>query len=545
MKIPSHSKSGGAIAVDVPNIPQGGLELPRRGLLASLAEFLVLVLFLGLAGFLGWQGHLHHWKFPVGIWSGAVPENPGQWCGDHSVPESECIECNEELFPKGKDFGWCKIHGIPQCSLCNPEVAQLGTTPKLTPSDKERSLRSLNFQERPANNPICKTHKRRIQFASIQDVDKAGIDVAPVWTAPALESIAVAGELGFDQTGVAHLSSRAQGTVWRVFRHLGDWVTAGEVLALVDAADVGKAKSELLQAFAQLDLMNQTLASARGSAGTIADLKIREAESAVQAARIRLDAARQSLVNLGLTIHEKDLKNTTPEKLQATLQFLSLAPDLATKLDPQTTTTNLMPIVSPISGVVSSREVVAGEVVDTNRILFEVVESRKLWLTIDVRGEDARWLKMGQEVRFRPDGSAGELSAKINWISTKLDPKTRTIKGRADVSNPNGDLKGNTFGSGRVILREEAEVVSVPNDAVQWEGCCHVVFVRDKNYLKEGSPKVFHVRKVRIGAKDDKWTEIPAGVLPGEIVVTKGSGLLLTELLRGNLGEGCACHSKK
>ncbi|MGL5095738.1 MAG: hypothetical protein ACRDD1_09130, partial [Planctomycetia bacterium] len=57
--------------------------------------------------------------------------------------------------------------------------------------------------------------------------------------------------------------------------------------------------------------------------------------------------------------------------------------------------------------------------------------------------------------------------------------------------------------------------------------------------------KVFHVRKVRIGAKDDKNTEIAAGLLPRELVVTKGSGLLLTELLRGSLGEGCACHSKK
>ena len=83
--------------------------------------------------------------------------------------------------------------------------------------------------------------------------------------------------------------------------------------------------------------------------------------------------------------------------------------------------------------------------------------------------------------------------------------------------------------------------MSVPNEAVQWEGCCNVVFVRDKDYLKEGSPKVFHVRKVRLGAKDEKNTEIIAGVLPGEWVATGGSGLLLNELLRDNLGEGCAC----
>jgi membrane fusion protein, heavy metal efflux system len=57
--------------------------------------------------------------------------------------------------------------------------------------------------------------------------------------------------------------------------------------------------------------------------------------------------------------------------------------------------------------------------------------------------------------------------------------------------------------------------------------------------------KVFHVRKVRIGARDSKNTEIVAGLLPGEFVATKGSGLLLTELLRGSLGEGCACCHPK
>jgi cobalt-zinc-cadmium efflux system membrane fusion protein len=50
--------------------------------------------------------------------------------------------------------------------------------------------------------------------------------------------------------------------------------------------------------------------------------------------------------------------------------------------------------------------------------------------------------------------------------------------------------------------------------------------------------------QVRVASKDAKNTEV-VGVLQGELVATKGSGLLLTELLRGSLGEGCACHSKK
>ncbi len=112
------------------------------------------------------------------------------------------------------------------------------------------------------------------------------------------------------------------------------------------------------------------------------------------------------------------------------------------------------------------------------------------------------------------------------------------MKTRAILANADGRLRANTFGDGKVVLREEQQAVVVPNAAIHWEGDCYVVFVRDKNFLKPGAPKVFHIRTVRVGAKDDKQTEIIAGVLPGELVATTGSGTLRAELLRGNLGEG-------
>ncbi|HEV7223271.1 MAG TPA: efflux transporter periplasmic adaptor subunit, partial [Pirellulales bacterium] len=82
----------------------------------------------------------------------------------------------------------------------------------------------------------------------------------------------------------------------------------------------------------------------------------------------------------------------------------------------------------------------------------------------------------------------------------------------------------------------------VPNEAVQFEGDCYVVFVRDKDFLDKDAPKLFHVRNVRLGAKDDRHTEIIAGVAPAELVATAGSGILGAELLKGKLGAGCTCH---
>ena len=70
---------------------------------------------------------------------------------------------------------------------------------------------------------------------------------------PMRETVVANGEIRFDPTRVAHLSSRSGGTVSVVFKQLGDTVHAGDVLALVDAVQISQAKSKLLQAMVQRD----------------------------------------------------------------------------------------------------------------------------------------------------------------------------------------------------------------------------------------------------------------------------------------------------
>jgi cobalt-zinc-cadmium efflux system membrane fusion protein len=239
-----------------------------------------------------------------------------------------------------------------------------------------------------------------------------------------------------------------------------------------------------------------------------------------------------------LPIRADDIKGLPPEELRQRIQFLGIPEALARQFDSRTTTTNLLPVVSSLEGVVVAREVVAGEVVDAAKVLFVVADVRQLWLTLNLRLEDTKTLAVGQAVRFRSEGLAEEVTGTVGWISTAVDEKTRTVKVRADLANPQGRLRANTFGQGQIILREEKNAVVVPNEAIHWEGDCHIVFVRDKNFLHEGAPKVFHVRTVRIGVRDGQNTEIIAGVLPGEVVATRGSGILLAELLKNNLGAG-------
>jgi cobalt-zinc-cadmium efflux system membrane fusion protein len=516
-----------------------GCEVEKKSILAAsvraMPSFLVLV---GL-GLLAFWGHRTGWTMPkFSELIGSRQTDPDDWCAEHDVPESECVECNPALLPK-QEFGWCKNHGIPNCPLEHPQVSQLKTVPKISSAQLALAERALQFAQRQENNRKCKLYLRRIQFKSAEAVAKAGIDVTPAWEAPIVELVSASGQITYDQTRVARLSSRLPGSVWRVEKRVGDPIRPGEILALVEAAEVGKAKSEFLSLRSHADLKRESLGRLQAGyqKGAVALASLQEAETAAKEAEIRLLSAQQSLINLGLPIRAEDFRGLRPEEINRRLQVLGLE-SLAGTLDGKTTTTNLLPIKSPIEGKVVSREVVEGEVVDPAKVLFVVADTSQVWLTLDVRMEDAKHLALGQRVVFRPDGGDEDASGKIGWISSAADEKTRTLKVRADLENVHGQLRAFTFGAGRIILRQEANAVVVPNEAIQSDGDCLMVFVRDKHYFDKDAPKVFHVRTIRPGARTDQFTEVAAGLLPGEIVATKGSGGLRSELLKNNLGEG-------
>jgi membrane fusion protein, heavy metal efflux system len=161
-----------------------------------------------------------------------------------------------------------------------------------------------------------------------------------------------------------------------------------------------------------------------------------------------------------------------------------------------------------------------------------------------VRQEDAPSVALGQQVVFRTDQGAQEISGPVAWISSAVDERTRTLQVRVNLENSDGRLKDRSFGTGQILLRTEPHAIAVPRTALQSVADAQFVFVRDRNYLTPGAPKVFHTRQVRTGARDDEYVELLAGVLPGEVVATVGSPALLAHLLRGDLGAACGCHDQ-
>src|SRR6516164_4161609 len=97
-------------------------------LLRGLPTVFVLAALAGLA----WWGHRTGWALPsFAALTGEEAKGQDDWCDAHGVPESACVECNAALLPRGKDYGWCKEHGVHNCPLEHPDVAQLRSAPQV------------------------------------------------------------------------------------------------------------------------------------------------------------------------------------------------------------------------------------------------------------------------------------------------------------------------------------------------------------------------------------------------------------------------------
>lgn len=511
----THFSNGTAIPEDNPVPAQ--VEADARGpFLHYLTNALTLA---ALAGF-ALVGHRTDWRFG---WRSNASE-PSYVDSPLAVTvEDESVS----IVPEAAE--WCLTHEVAHCPLCNPQLAQVDPVPEVVPADLERIRAVLSSSSRSPNRKSCSLVHHRLRLESAEIAEKLGIEVSPAWITEMSDSVAASGETTFDPTRVAHLSARTAGAAWRVMKRLGQAVHKGEVVALVESAEVGKAKAALLQSLVQLRLKIQAYDNSRDA--PVSEQRRREARAELRDAEARVLGTEQELVNLGLPVSATELADLPFDVLARRLQRLGL-PEEFSQLDDESIPGTLFPIVSPVDGTVAQCDLVAGEVVDSSRTLFTIADASRLVLTLQVAAGDASRIEAGQRVRFRPDGAARETTTAVGWVAAAAKERTRTVPVRSELENRDGHLLASLFGRGWIVVRHEPNAIVVPNEALQTDGDCALVFVRDKDFLRPGGPKVFHIRSVRTGAKDDRNTEIVVGVLPGEVVVTQGSDVLLGVLLR-------------
>ncbi|MBL9122867.1 MAG: efflux RND transporter periplasmic adaptor subunit [Planctomycetaceae bacterium] len=475
---------------------------PVRSFITFASPYVSTVAVLATLGGIGLWGHINHWKLSHAD-------------SDHH-PAPAAVRFAE--------------------SAKTADTPELATAAHASPAAPATPRAADPAPAAPTPDP---TAVDQLELGSHEAVVKAGIEMVEARQTPMDHSVVATGVIDYNQTRVAQLSSRVPGIAWRVEKRAGQAVHNGDVLAIVEAVDVGTAKSEFLKALAQMELKAKVLA--RLDPTVVAARQIHEVEAQLREARIAVFTAQQNLVNLGLPISTDEFSPLSDEERAAKMRFLGLPAEIVAELDPERTTANLLPLIAPFDGVVISREMVVGEAVATTEPQFIVADVEKMWIKLDVRQEDALQLKIGQEVKFRPDGIPNEVSSTVSWIATEVDPKTRTVEVRAIVDNPLVQaatpqqaeqrlLRANTFGTGLIRVSENSHAVVVPNQAIQWDGNNHVVFVN-----QEGAR--FESRKVAIGCVDDNDSEILSGIQVGERVVTVGSHVIKSEILRRRIAN--------
>ncbi len=338
-----------------------------------------------------------------------------------------------------------------------------------------------------------------------------GLACEPVRCQTLRQTVTVSAEVAYDAWKLARLAPRAPGVVTRIQKDLGEPVRAGEVLAVIDSTDLGAAKAALLQALASVRLWerNHEREQRLLVQGIATEREALDAETSLAESRIELGRAQQRLRNLGLGDVEID------------------------QVAARESASSLLELTAPLDGVVVERAASVGEVVDPSRPLLTVADTANMWALLDLVPSHLGQVGVGQAVVLTIDGLRGETFAgHLTWISTSVDPRTRTIKARAEIDNARGLLRAGSFGHAQITTRDRAPAVLVSDAAVQWEGCCNVVFVRQ-------SDTVYRPRKVRLGHVAGDFHEVLEGLAENELVVTDGSFLLKAELLKGSIGAGC------
>lgn len=177
---------------------------------------------------------------------------------------------------------------------------------------------------------------------------------------------------------------------------------------------------------------------------------------------------------------------------------------------------------SPISGVVTVKNVVEGARITPADIPFEITDLSHVWVLVDVYEAELGRAKVGMPADLTTQSAPGKtFKGRIVFVDPIMDPKTRTAKARVEFANPAGELKPEMFGE--VVLKGQGRKgILVPLDAVLDAGTTKVAFVS----LGDGK---FEPREVTTGATVGEQVEIRSGLKAGEEVVVRANFLVDSE----------------
>ena len=281
---------------------------------------------------------------------------------------------------------------------------------------------------------------------------------------------------------VATVRAEVPGAVLETMAEPGQRVAEGAVLARLDDSAI---RDQALSARAAV-----------ATASNANDIAKREVERA------------EALEKAG-AIATRDLERARNGALAAATQ-LANATAMAASADKQLAKTR---IVAPFGGIVSARQVNAGDVANVGGALFTVVDPSTMRLEASVPADALRDIKVGLPVEFTVAGYEGRrFTGRVTRVNPTADAATRQVRIFATIPNDGQALVGGLFAEGRVATEIRSAAV-IPLTAVDERG------VRPSVMRVKGG-KVEKV-EVELGLRDDQTetVEVRSGVAAGDTLL--------------------------
>ncbi len=320
------------------------------------------------------------------------------------------------------------------------------------------------------------------------------------------EELRIPGSIQVVEQRIAKIGAPVTGRITDIDAVLGQYVQKGQALATLNSTELAQNQLVYIKALQQIDLQTKAVERARVllEADVISKAEVQRREVELSAAKADLNAAGDQLQVLGMS--SQGVVN-----LSKTSKMHSFST-----------------VTARISGTVISRKINLGQVVQPADELFIVADLSKVYAVAEVPERQIDLIEKGQEVDVLiPSINQKPIKGKLVYISDIVNPETRTVMVRSELSNLNREIKPDMLVSMLVQSKPIAKL-SVPVKSI--------VRQNDKNYVfVQISANKYRLREVMVGDDYNGMLPIASGVEEGETIVADGAFHLNNERKRKEL----------
>jgi len=356
---------------------------------------------------------------------------------------------------------------------------------------------------------------------------QAGLRIEAVEVRSVPLTVRANGRLSANEERTWRVGAITDGRIMSVLVRVGDAVQKGQVLARMFSHDVHESRALYRRAVAEYHRLQSNLEYARRQRDRMRRLFEMKAASQEQ-----LDTAENELRNAETALRAAGIEMTrTRQHLVEFLEIPVEGPEHHVPGEAALSDDDLIPIRAPAGGIVLSRMVTAGSVVQPSGELFVISDLSSIWVIANVQEEFLPRVRPRMaalvSVQAYPER---RFAGRVIRLDEKLDPETRTVQAIVEIDNRHGLLRPEMYAVVELEAGSSERALLIAQTAVQDLNGQPAVFV-------ETRPGRFEPRPVETGRTLDRLVEIRRGLAAGERVVAEGSFVLKSHLLKSTLSE--------